>query len=127
MSAVASLSASLPQYDTTQAEQVIEGSIALTGNYGTGGSHGDTLDLSLLGAQSSQLPIRVDIFEKSPSGAAPSGNIYRYMYGTTQANGSLSVFQGNGTEYTQGSAYGTPPFAVTGFALGFRAYFPTYL
>ena len=126
MSAVASLSSSLPQFDTTQAEQVIEGTIALTGNYGGATTHGDTLDLSKLGAQSNSLQIRVDIFEKSPAGAVPSGNFYRYMYGTDQTNGSLNIFTAAGSEYTEASAYGTPPFAITGFSLGFRAYFPTF-
>lgn len=126
MSAAAAASSSYPA-DTTQNQQVIDGAITLTGNYGGATSHGDTLDLSAIGAQSNQLPVKVEIFEASPAGAAPSGNIFRYMPGTTQANGSLNIFTAAGAEFTQASAYGTPPFAITGFALKFRAYFLTFV
>ena len=111
--------------DATQNEFILEGTIALTGNYGGASTHGDTLDLSTAGVASSQLPSWVEFFEQSPSGALPSANIYLYMPGTTQANGVLNVRTALGTEYTEASAYGTPPFAITGFKLFMRAGFPS--
>ncbi len=123
MSAVAAVT----NIDHTKDRFIAEGTITLSGNYGGASSHGDTLDLSGLGVPSNQLPTVVEIFEASPAGAAPSANIFRYMPGTTQANGSLSVFVAAGTEYTQASAYGTPPFAIVAFALKFRASFPAFL
>lgn len=121
------VAATVTYTDTTQNQVVVYGTLTLSGNYGGASSHGDTLDLSKLGVPSNQLPTLVLIEEASPAGAAPSGNIFRYMPGTTQANGSLSVFAGSGSEYTQASAYGTPPFAITGFALKFMAVFPTFI
>ena len=125
MSAIATVTQ--PYIDSTQNLFIVYGTIALTGDYGSGSSHGDTLDLSQLGVPSDQLPLSVDIYEQSPAGGVPSGNIFRYMFGTTQANGSLSVFTAAGSEFSEGTDYGTPPFSITGFQLGFRATFPSFL
>lgn len=111
--------------DSTQNTFVVDGVVTLTGNYGGAASHGDTFDLSQLGIATSGPAITVDFDEQSPAGAAPSGNVFRYMPGTTLANGVLSVFSGAGVEYTQASAYGTPPFAIVGFKLHFKAIFPS--
>jgi hypothetical protein len=127
MSATAALLGSPGTPDTTMAQTVVDFVVTLTGNYGSGASHGDTLDLSKLGAASNSVPIAVQLFEASPAGAAPSGNIFRYMPGTTQANGVLNVFTAAGAEYTQGSAYGTPPFGVVSFKLRGRAFYSTFI
>lgn len=108
-------------------EFIVEGTVALTGNYGGAATHGDTLDLSALGVPSNSLPTFVEFIEASPAGAVPSGNIFRYMPSSAQNNGLLSVFTAAGAEYTEGSAYGAPPFAIVGFALKFRATFPSFV
>jgi len=115
--------------DSTQKSFVALGTITLTGNYGTSGGaypHGDLLDLSQLGVESNELPYRVEIFEMSPAGALSSGNTYQYMPGTTQANGQIQIRAAGGAEITPGGAYGAPPFAITGFALYFRAFFSSF-
>jgi len=125
MSAVATVS----QIDSTQKSFIASGTIALTGNYGTSGGaypHGDLLDLSQLGVESNELPYCVEIYEMSPAGALSSGNTYEYMQGTTQANGQIQIRASGGSEITPGGAYGTPPFAITGFALYFRAFFASF-
>lgn len=127
MSAVATKNTVLGPIDNTQNRFCVEFVVTLTGNYGGASTHGDTLDLSTLGAQSAQLPTEVQLFEASPAGAVPSGNIFRFMPGTTQANGVLSIFTAAGAEYTQASAYGTPPFAIVGFTLRGRAWFQSFL
>jgi hypothetical protein len=127
MSAVATILGTLPQIDVTRGQQFVDFTIALTGNYGGASTHGDTLDLSLLGVNSNEPPILVEVFETTPAGDAISGNIFRYQPGTTQANGTLSVWTPAGAEYTEASAYGTPPFAITGFALQARAWFPLFV
>ncbi len=116
MSAVATLSTNPGAVDFTATRFEVEIAVTLSGNYGGASTHGDTLDLSQLGISSSYLPVHVDLYEASPAGAVPSGNTFRYMPGSTQANGLLSVFSGT-TEFTEASAYGTPPFAITGFSL----------
>lgn len=108
-------------------EVIVEGTVALTGNYGGAASHGDTLDLSGTGASSNSLPTLVELNESSPAGAVPSGNIFRYMPGTTQANGVLNIYTAAGAEYTEASAYGAPPFAIVGFVLKIRAIFSRFI
>ena len=104
--------------DNTQSQVLITGTITLTGNYVT---NGDTLDLSGLGAPSSGLPTRVEIFEITPAPGPAYGGIYTYVPGTTQANGLLQLNVSAGTQ-TAASAYSG---LATGFALGFRAWFPS--
>jgi hypothetical protein len=114
--------------DSTQKMFLVYGLISLTGNYGTSGGaypHGDLLDLSGLGVPSNEQPV-VFFAEYSPVGALSSGKRFQYMSGAGQGDGQIQVRNADGTEYTPGSAYGTPPFAITGFALAFVAAFPSF-
>ena len=104
--------------DNTQSQVFVTGTITLTGNYPSGG---DTLDLSQLGAPSSGLPTRVEIFEITPAPGPAYGGIYTYVPGTTQANGLLQLNVSAGTQ-TAATAYSG---LATGFALGFRAWYPS--
>ena len=104
--------------DNTQAQFIATGTITLTGSYV---SNGDTLDLSQLGIPSSQLPTRVEIFEITPAPGPAYGGIYTYVPGTTQANGLMQLNVSAGTQ-TAAAAYSG---LATGFALGFRAWFPS--
>lgn len=105
--------------DKTQQEFVVYGTSTLTGSYP---ANGDTFSVGGLGIPSNQLPNHVEIYEVTPSPGPQSGNTFVYVPGTTQFNGLMEIFQG-GTQLTAG-AYGTPPFAITGFALAWRAFFP---
>lgn len=102
--------------DRTQQSIVVYGNLTLSGNYGAGGSHGDTLDLSQLGIPSGQLPSALFVYEEPTAGNAPTGYSFLYARGTTQANGKLIVMQGGAAasnpmaEITQGGAY---PGALT--------------
>jgi len=96
--------------DFTASQVIVQGTIALSGNYGTASSHGDTLSLAGAYADSSSLPTSVVISENTVAGSAGSGWRFVFNPGTTQVNGVVQMF-GSGTsgqgqpEYTQGSAY----------------------
>lgn len=110
--------------DISGREIVLDGTVALTGNYGGASTHGDTLDLTQFGdlLKSSQLPTKVEVFEDPASGTAPTFYQFVFCPGTTQANGVLSIGS-NLTEYTQASAYSAGLLAA---ALRIRAWFPAY-
>lgn len=103
MSASFAIDSSQAQNDTTQATQVVRGTITLSGNYGSGSSHGDTLALNVYGVQSATL-VGYVINELPAAGTAPTGYIWGFAKGTTLANGKLTCMNGT-TEYTEGSAY----------------------
>jgi hypothetical protein len=91
--------------NTSSGEQIVRGTLTLTGNYGSSGSHGDTVDFATLyGIQSSSVPSRVFIYQQPPSGTAPGNCTGVYCPGISSANGVVS-FANAGTELTGGSAY----------------------
>lgn len=108
--------------DNTQQETFVDFTAALTGNYGTGSSHGDTISFAGFDyLKSNSVPIKVEIWESPAAGTVPTGYLFYYCYGTTLANGLLSVLSAEGTEYTEGSAYSA---ALLAAALRVRAWFP---
>ena len=116
--------------DRTRASYIVEGTLTLSGNYGTGSSHGDTVDFASDKVKSNQPPKWVDIREDQGAGNAPLGFKYTYNSGTTQSNGVLTITgtgassgQG-GTEITEGSAYSGFTPSLNGAVLRFRAEFP---
>jgi hypothetical protein len=129
MAMTASIGTGLVAIDFTNSTFIAYGTIAVSGNYGSASSHGDTLDLSALGAPSGQPPLEVKIWESQSPGTSQSGWLFMYNTGTTQANGNVQMF-GTGTasgdalnEYSEGSAYSSAtPAAPT--KLYFRAVFP---
>jgi len=123
MAAVITLSTVTP-VDATQQKFIVEGTIALTGNYGGASTHGDTLSFAGFDAiKSNSIPLWVDIHEAPPAGTAPTGYLFGFAPGTTQANGVLTVFN-NLTEYTQASAYSAGLLAAV---LNFRAEFTSFI
>ena len=110
--------------DTTGREVIVDGTIALTNNYGGANTHGDTLDLTQLQdlAKSSQLPTKVEVWEDPPAGALPTFYQFVFCPGTTQKNGVLSIGS-NLTEYTEASSYSA---ALLAAVLRIRAWFPCY-
>ena len=122
MPIVAALLSDISQIDETAGEFIVDGTLTLSGNYPT---NGDTLDLSQLGIPSNQVPRLVEIFEVTPAPGPQSGWFFTYLPGTTQANGLMEAFNGT-TQFTT-QAYGNPPFAIAGFALRFRAWFPSFI
>lgn len=118
--------------DFTQSEEIIDGTITLSGNYGASSTHGDTLNFSGF-AQSSLIPNRVEIYESIAAGTAPLGYNYTFSPGTTQANGVLTITGGaassgqGGTELTNGSAYSSFTPSLNGAVLRFRAWFPRFV
>ena len=121
MAVTASLTSSvLPNpIDKTQNNLVVYGTIAVSGTYAT---NGDTLDLSTLGIPSNQLPTMVEIYEVTPAPGPMYGAAFRYLPGTTQANGLLEVWDGT-TQITT-ATWASLTGSITGFALRFRATFP---
>lgn len=106
--------------DRTQNQIVAYGTVALTGSYP---ANGDVVNFATLGIPTNQAPTCVIFYETTPAASGPpSLNTFQYSPGTTAANGKLVVSTG-GVAFTPG-AYGTPPFAITGFQLSFRAEFP---
>lgn len=113
--------------DITGREVIVDGTVALTGNYV---ADGDTLNLQQFGglAKSSQLPTKVEIWEQPTAGTAPTGYNFLFGIGTTQLNGVLIVLQGGADasspqEQFPAGAYGSP---LTGASIRVRAWFPSY-
>lgn len=109
--------------DVTLNKIIVQGSIALTGNYGGSATHGDTLSFAGTDLiKSNSVPTVVDIYEAPPAGTAPNGYIFSFCPGTTMANGVMTILN-NLTEYTQGSAYSTGLLAAV---VRFWAEFPIF-
>jgi len=124
MAATATVDSSYAQNDTTQATQIVRGTITLSGNYGTVSSHGDTLSFAgIYGIQSGSIPLAVFIYEQPPAGTAASMYSAVYQKGTSIANGAVN-FSLAGTEYTEGSAYSG---AISTAVWKFEAVFPTFV
>lgn len=124
MATAITLNKNIPIGDTTSATQVVRGTVALTGNYGAASGHGDILSFAnIYGIQSRSIPLNVIFTETPPAGTAPSGYLFGFAPGTTNANGKLTIMSGVATEYSQGSAYSA---ALTGAVVSFVAYFPIY-
>lgn len=126
MAATAAINTTYPMgFDS--AYWIVFGTITLSGNYGTSTSHGDTVDLSVLGVPATGPPVFVNVVENAAAGASQSGWVYAFNVGSTQKNGVLQAF-GSGTsgqglaEYTEASAYAsaTPAIPTT---LYFQAVF----
>lgn len=109
--------------DQTLNRFLIEGTIALSGDYGSDSSHGDALDFATLAIPSNSVPTFVEIIEAPPAGTAPTGYMFGFAPGTTQANGQLTIFN-DLAEYTEGEAYSD---GLTGATIIFRAEFPAFV
>ena len=114
--------------DKTQSALIVEGSLTLSGNYGGASpAHGDAINFKNAKITSSMIPRRVEIFQYAAIGVMPAHYSFQYAYGTTQANGELTVIDlTTGLELTQGSAY---PGQLTAANAGirFRATFPLFV
>ena len=121
MAATVTISNTVP-IDATQENFEVYGTVALTGNYP---ANGDTVSFAGLGLPSNSVPVKVEFFETTPAPGPASGRGFVYVPGTTQSNGLIEVFAGN-TQFGAG-AYGTPPFAITGFQLSFKATFASFI
>lgn len=107
--------------DVTEKEQIFQGTLTLTGNYGGAATHGDTVSFAnIFGLTSQTVPLRVEIYEQPKAGTAPSFYNAMFCPGTTYANGVVN-FSLSGTEYTQASAYSG---AISTAVWKFRAWFP---
>jgi len=134
--AVASIVSTDPSggLDATQGEEIVEGTLTLSGNYGSSGSHGDTINFALPQVESQLPPRRVEIFENQGAGTAPLGYTYIYNNGTTQANGVLTILgtpasggaEVGATEFTQGAAYSAGSPSLSGAVLRFKAWFSKF-
>lgn len=118
MAVAVTLVKKLYNQDKTNKQFVVDAALALTGNYGGGATHGDTMDVSKLGIPSHYLPVQVEFFEAPNAPAVPSGyaSLMTYTLGTNQTNGLLNIVTAPGTEYTQGSAYNAGLLAAVLFA-----------
>lgn len=118
--------------DATQNEEIVDGTLTLSGNYGVANGHGDIINFANDLIKSTGLPRRVEIFEDQGAGNAPLGYQLVYNHGSDLTNGKLVVLgtpasggaTTGATEFTQGSAYsgGTP--SLNNAVLRFRAFFP---
>lgn len=109
--------------DNTNNHFEVHATLTLTGNYGGGATHGDTINLAAANINiPSSRPCRFAIIREHPAaGTAPTGYNFIFCTGTTQANGLLSITN-NLTEYTQGSAYSAGLLAAVVKAI---FYFPS--
>ena len=105
--------------DQTLNRFLVEGTIVLSGDYGTGSSQGDVLDFATLAIPINSVPTFVEITEAPPAGTAPVGDSFLFAPGTTQANGNL-VIVGN----TEGAAYTSGQLDAV---IIFRAEFPCFV
>ncbi len=111
--------------DHTKNKIIVDGTITLTGNYGTSGGalpHGDLLDLSHLGIESNRIG-EVHAYSTVTQGSAPQYDYYHYNPGTDPSNGVLQIIVG-GAEMAPAAAYAsTAPTNAAGYTLWFRAEF----
>ena len=127
MAIAAAIDNTYARNDTTEATQIVRGTLTFSGDYAT---HGDTLSFAnVYGIQSHTVPLRVFVYEAPPAGTSPSGYIYIFCPGTTIANGALTIF-------TTGTASGDPlnelaaaayPAGITGAVVKFEAVFSTFV
>ena len=114
--------------DHTKNRFFVEGTITLSGNYGTSGGalpHGDALDLTGL-CPSSSPPTNLIAWSTVMQGAAPQYDLYQFNPGTGQGNGILQIIVA-GAEMTPGNAYAsTAPTNAAGYVLHFQAEFPAF-
>lgn len=118
--------------DATQNEEIVDGTLTLSGNYGVANGHGDIVNFANDLIKSTGLPRQVEIFEDQGAGNAPLGYQFAYNHGTDLTNGKLVVLgtpasggaTTGATEFTQGSAYGGGTPSLSAAVLRFRAYFP---
>jgi len=113
---------------TDQSSFIVEGALAFTGNYVTGG---DTLNFQNavgapgLGAdaiKSSLLPHFADIIERPVAGTSGTGYTFLYCAGTNQTNCAVQIF--NGTTQLAAGAY---PAGITGAVIRARFEFLAFL
>lgn len=106
---------------------IVRGTIAVSANpatYVTGG-----IPLSFAGfddIKSGSPPLNVKVFSQPAAGVSPSGYVYEFTPGTSQANGLLAILTGAAaqsplTELTNGAAI---PAGVSGDVIYFEATFP---
>ena len=85
--------------DTTERALIVDGTAVLSGSYTV---HGDTCNMQQLGdlVKSSQLPIKVEVWEDPAAGTSPTFAQFVFCPGTTQLNGLLAIATAGGTELT---------------------------
>ncbi|MDE2099615.1 MAG: hypothetical protein KGL39_20350 [Patescibacteria group bacterium] len=108
--------------DTTQQGIIVEGTLALSGNYTTGG---DTVNFSTVPEIAANTGPRglVEIDEQPANGSTPSGYGLYLIAGTTLANWLLYITTTFGQPPTQLGA-GAYPAALQNATIQFRAFFP---
>lgn len=127
MAITATIDSSYAQNDTTQATQIARGTLHFSGNYV---ANGDTLSFAnLYGIQSLTTPLRVFVYEAPPAGTAPSGYLYTFAPGTSNANGKLVVMNtGAALSGPLGQlGAGAYPAAITGAVVKFEAIFTPFV
>lgn len=121
--------------DHTRTRVVVEGTLTLTGNYGTATSHGDIVNFNNLSqVKTGSLPTWVEIQENQASASPgtanpPLGFKYSYVQGTNLSNGLLQITGGavagaGGGEIAQGGAYSATTPSLNNAVLRYKAWFP---
>ncbi len=97
--------------DSTRNSLIVSGALTLSGNYGTGSSHGDLMNLVGAGVASDYQPKDVVIYQEPTAGNAPTSYSFLYGRGATPATDVLIVMLStSGLEITEGAGY---PAALT--------------
>lgn len=101
------------------------GTVAINASPATYATGGLVMDMSQLGVPSDAVPQFVDVQSMPAAGTSPSGFVYNFCPGTTQANGKLAIFESAGSaaalaEFGNGSAIAA---GISGDAISFVAYF----
>jgi hypothetical protein len=111
----------ITRQDATQSGIILEGTIALSGNYATGGQ---TIDFSAVPQIPSNLGPQglVQIAEQPASGATPAGYLMWLIAGSTAANWKLWIATADGQPPTELAA-GAYPAALAAATIQFRAFF----
>lgn len=117
--------------DDTRNSLIVEGTLTLTGNYGTAASHGDVINFGVSGFPATSYPPKaVEIEEYIVAGVAPTGFRYIYAFGTTLENGQLIILaEGSGAgattgqpELTENELYASCTPSLQGQVLRFKAW-----
>jgi hypothetical protein len=113
--------------DNTQNRLIVEGSLTLSGNYAT---HGDAIDFTGIDViKSAQPPTRIDVYQAPAAGVSAAGFVLLGVPGSAQNNNVLQVFE-TGAALSGALAElaaGAYPAGLTGAAIKFTAYFPSFV
>ena len=118
-----SMTAVVTNVDATLNKFIIDGTVTLAGSYVAGG---DVLSFVSEQIKSNAVPTKVTLWSTITGGNAMVLDYYKFLPGTTQANGLAQISTG-GAEIGATAYATTAPCNAAGYVLHFQAEFPSFM